>query len=77
MIILLKNNLGLFKQERDLNHGRSNKLPIKIIFFFECPLNGIIKQIMTGPPGYRLFICPLRFRIAFPKISVDLGWCDG
>ena len=29
--------------------------------------NGIIKQIMTGPSGNRLSICPLRFRIASPR----------
>ena len=28
---------------------------------------------MTGPLGNRLSICPLRFRIAFPKIFIDLG----
>ena len=39
MIIIPKNNLWSFKQERP-NYGRSNKLPIKIIIFdYECPLN--------------------------------------
>ena len=28
---------------------------------------------MTGPSGNRLSICPLRCRIASPKISIDLG----
>ena len=35
--------------------------------------NGIIKQIMTGPSGNRLSICPLRFRIASPRVPIDLG----
>ena len=26
---------------------------------------------MTGPSGNRLSICPLRFRITSPKISID------
>ena len=34
---------------------------------------GITKQIMTGPSGNRLSICTLKFRIASPKISIDLG----
>ena len=29
---------------------------------------------MTGPSGKRLSICSLRFRIASPKIYIDLGW---
>ena len=47
----------------------------KSLFSFECPLNinGIIKQIMTGPSGNRQSICPLRFRIASPKNSIDLS----
>ena len=28
---------------------------------------------MTGPSGIRLSMFPLRFRIASPKISIDLG----
>ena len=28
---------------------------------------------MTGPSGNRLSICPLRFRIASPRVPVDLG----
>ena len=28
---------------------------------------------MTGPSDNRLSICPLRFRIASPKISIDRG----
>ena len=28
---------------------------------------------MTGPSGNRLSICPLRFRIASPSVSIDLG----
>ena len=28
---------------------------------------------MTGSSANRLSICPLRFRIASPKISIDLG----
>ena len=28
---------------------------------------------MTGPSGYRLSICPLRFRIASPIVPIDLG----
>ena len=32
-----------------------------------------MKQIINGPSGNRLSICPLRFRIACPKISIDLG----
>ena len=28
---------------------------------------------MTGPSGNRLSICPLRFRIASPNISIDLA----
>ena len=28
---------------------------------------------MTGPSGNRLSICPLRFRIASPGVSIDLG----
>ena len=35
--------------------------------------NGIIKQIMTGPSGNRLSICPERFRIASPRVSIDRG----
>ena len=53
-------------------HGRTNQLPIKIIIFSFFH-NGIIKQIMTGPSGNRLSICPLRFRIAFPRVLIDLG----
>ena len=30
---------------------------------------------MTGPSGNRLSIFPVRFRIASPKISIDIG-CD-
>ena len=33
----------------------------------------VIKQIMTGPSGNRLSICPLGFRIASPRVSIDLG----
>ena len=57
----------------DQTHARANKLPIQIIIFFFEWHNGIIKQIMTDPSGNRLSICPLRFRIAFPKISIDPG----
>ena len=32
-----------------------------------------IKQIMTGLEGNRLSICPLRFRIASPRVSIDRG----
>ena len=28
---------------------------------------------MTGPSGNRLSICPLRFRIASPKVPIDPG----
>ena len=28
---------------------------------------------MTGPSGNRLSICPLRFRIASPRVFIDLG----
>ena len=28
---------------------------------------------MTGPSGNRLSICPLRFSIASPRVSMDLG----
>ena len=28
---------------------------------------------MTGPSGKRLSICPLRFRIASPRVTIDLG----
>ena len=28
---------------------------------------------MTGPSGNRLSICPLRFRIASPRVPIDLG----
>ena len=28
---------------------------------------------MTGPPGKRLSICPLRFKIASPKVNIVLG----
>ena len=28
---------------------------------------------MTGPSGNRLSICPLRFRIASPRLPIDLG----
>ena len=28
---------------------------------------------MTGPSGNRLSICPLRFRIASPRVSIDLA----
>ena len=28
---------------------------------------------MTGSSGNRLLICPLRFRIASPRVSIDLG----
>ena len=28
---------------------------------------------MTGTSGNRLSICPLRFRIASPRVSIDLG----
>ena len=42
----------------DQTHGRTNQLPIKIIFFSFEKHNGIIKQIMTGPSGNRLSISP-------------------
>ena len=57
----------------DQTHGRTNQLRIKIIFFSFEKHNGIIKQIMTGPSGNRLFICPLRFRIASPRVPINLG----
>ena len=50
----------------DQTHGRTNQLPIKIIIFSFEKHNGIIKQIMTGPSGNRLSVCPLRFIIAPP-----------
>ena len=28
---------------------------------------------MTGPSGTRQSICPLRFRIASPRVPIDLG----
>ena len=28
---------------------------------------------MTGPSGNRLSICPLRFRIASPRVPIDLS----
>ena len=28
---------------------------------------------MTGPSGNKLSICPLRFMIASPRVSIDLG----
>ena len=28
---------------------------------------------MTGPLGNRLSICPLRFRIASPRVPINLG----
>ena len=28
---------------------------------------------MSGPSGNRLSICPLRLRIASPRVSIDLG----
>ena len=31
---------------------------------------------MTGPPGNRLSICPLRFRIASPRVSIDLRFAS-
>ena len=31
---------------------------------------------MTGPSGNRLSICPLRFRIASPRVPIDLGWAS-
>ena len=33
----------------------------------------MIKQIMTGPSGNRLSICPERFRIASRRVLIDLG----
>ena len=29
---------------------------------------------MTGPSGNRLSICPLRFKIASPRVPIDLGF---
>ena len=57
----------------DQTHGRTNQLPIKIIFFSFEKHNGIIKQIMTGPSGNMLSICPLRFRIASPIVPNSSG----
>ena len=75
MIIILKNKLWSFKHEFFYqNHGRSNKLPVKIIIFFFDGIHnciGLIKQIMTGPSGNRLSICTLRF--ASPKMFINLG----
>ena len=31
---------------------------------------------MTGPSGNRLSICPLRFRIAFPRVPIDLSYAS-
>ena len=31
---------------------------------------------MTGPLGNRLSICPLRFRIASPRVPIDLGFAS-
>ena len=31
---------------------------------------------MTGPSGNRLYICPLRFRIASPGVPIDLGFAS-
>ena len=31
---------------------------------------------MTGPSGNRLSICPLRFRIASPRVSIDRGTAE-
>ena len=31
---------------------------------------------MTGPSGNRLSICPLRFRIASPGVTIDLGFAS-
>ena len=75
MIIILKNNLWSFKCMCfcDQTHGRTNQLPLKITFFSFEKHNGIIKQIMTGPSGNNLSICPLRFRIASPRVPIDLG----
>ena len=66
MIIILKNN---FIQTREI------KTMVDLISFQlkNTKHNGIIKQIMTRPLGNRLSICPLRFRIASPKISIALG----
>ena len=31
---------------------------------------------MTGLEGNRLSICPLRFRIAYPRVTIDLGFAS-
>ena len=31
---------------------------------------------MTGLEGNRLSICPLRFRIASPRVPIDLGFAN-
>ena len=74
MIIILKNNLWSSKSMFfcDQTHGRTKRLPIKIVIFFFEQHNGIIKQIMIGPSGNKLSICPLRFRIASPRVPIDL-----
>ena len=49
------------------------------LFFFECLFLGVLltywynKTHMTGPSGNMLCICPLRFRIASPNLSIDRG----
>ena len=70
-LLILKTTYGHLKVciFCDQTHGRSNQLPIKIFF----PLSNIMEQIMTGPSGNRLSICPLRFRIASPRVSIDRG----
>ena len=31
---------------------------------------------MTGPSGNRLSICPLRFRMATPRVPIDLSYAS-
>ena len=65
IILFLKTTYGHLNM-RDQNHGRSNKLSIEIIIWYNKTNN-------DDPSGNRLSICPLRFRIASPKISIDLS----
>ena len=59
MVIILKNNLWSFK--------------CKCVFFIKTHGKTNKLQITTGPSGNMLSICPLRFRIASPRVSIDLG----
>ena len=75
MIIILKNYLWSFKRMCFVTKPMVELISFqfkKYFFPFEKH-NCIIKQLMTGPSGNRLSICPLRFRIASPRVSIDRG----